>query len=505
MMEFKLQKASCFWALAWLAALGGCTPYDYRAGPIDLPTPALEAAIADAAAEDAIEYTTCPSDEWWTLFDDVQLTSFVEMAFVRNPTLQKAYANILLASANADRVRSVLFPNILWAADVSRQKLSETGLIPFAQTSPPGIAGPAPAQLAAAGGTAGIPVYFTQSETEFNLSYDFDIWGKNRNTWAAALSEVQSNIADEAFARLQLGIAVAQVYYQLQTDYQLQAIADRLVQLHDSYLSLTNDRLENSLDSAQNVQSAKTNLSSARQSLLQIQGDIAVNENKLRTYLAGQFDEPIFRQPIEKKPLPHVPLPCDLPLHLIAHRPDIVAQLWLIESAGKQIEVAKAGFYPDVNINALFGFQTIHLHKWFEWPSVFFNVDPAVSLPFFDGGRLAANLRGSEINYDLAIFEYNEKILNAVHEVLDGLAVLRNTQQQLQEYQNKLDEQEELFKLALLRAEHNLNSDLDTNISEAQLLAVRNDEVVAMGRSIQAILLLIKAMGGGYEACYLEG
>lgn len=501
--DFQLHRALRLYLLTPLYLLTGCGSAELRMSPMTLPSPALTEALSDMKEDDAITFTECLSGAWWEVFNDDQLSSFIASALERNPTLQIARANILLAAASAERVRSVLYPNLLWAADVSRQKLSETGLIPFHQ-QPVGVAGPAPAQLAATGGVAGIPVYFTQFETELNLSYDFDIWGKNRNTWAAALDEVQANVADEAFAHLALSIAVGQVYFQLRVDYKRLEAAKRLVELNDRFVELTQNRVDYDLDTGISLQTTKTNLSAAKQSLLEIEGNIAISENKLRAYLAGDFDEAIVDLSIEDKALPKAPVPRDLPLHLIRYRPDVVAQLWLIESAGKQVDVARAGFYPDVNLNALFGYQTLKLHKLFEWPSVFFNVDPAISLPIFDGGLLEANLSGSRVNYSLAVYEYNQKILDAVREVLDGLALVRNTGQQLEENNRKLKDQEEIFQLTRLRADNNLDSDLDLIISEAQVLRARDQELIVLGKAFQAVLTLIKATGGGYEACYLE-
>lgn len=485
--------------------LEGCCPSDYHQVPMDVPTQALEVAMEEVLSQAIIEPSSvCFSEDWWAIFEDEQLSCFVTTALERNPTLQSAYANILLANASADRLRSTLFPNLLWAADVSRQKLSETALIPFSQSPPPGLSGPSPAQNVATGGAFGIPVYFTQTETEFNLSYDFDIWGKNRNTWAAALSNVQATIADSAFARLQLAIAVAKVYYELQINYKRLANAERLAGLNDRLVVLTRERMDHAINSAIEVQTAKMGLSNSRQYALQIQGAIAVNENKLRAYLAGQFDEVVDQQPILERNLPKVPVPQDLPLRLIAHRPDIVAQLWLIESGGKQIEVARAGFYPDISINALFGFQTLHPRRLFEWPSAFFNVDPAISLPIFDGGLLNANLQGSQINYALAITEYNQMILNAVNEVLDGFAVLQNAKMQLEEYNRKYTDGVHRYRLDVLKAENNLSSDLDVITSEALMLTAYDQELEALGRTYQAILALIKATGGGYDDCERE-
>lgn len=468
-----------------------------RSQPLPLPSEALEETLQEASTSSEFTVVDKLPEDWWTLFDDPQLSKFILTALERNPTVQKAHAKIFSAAYAADLVRSTLYPNITWGADVSRQKLSKTGVIPFktGPDAPPVMAPVTP------GGTGGIPVYFTLYETQFNLKYEFDFWQKNRNTLRAALGEVQANVAEEAFARLQLSVAVAQTYFELQIDYKRQEAAQGLVNSRTAYRNLVNKRIQSNLDNELALQSAEGLLADAKRDLLIIQGDIAVKENQLRAYLADGFEEEIDFADISAKPLPRVPMPNDLPLHLISQRPDITAQLWLIHSAGRQIAVAKAGFYPDFSLNGFYGYQTIHFREWFKWPSSYFNIDPAVTLPIFDGGRLLANLHSSEINYNLAILEYNELILNAVKEVLDGVAVVRNSSQQFQEYQKLLDVQQKLYRLTTLRVQHNLNNSLDQYTSESDLQIARDREYVALGNLLQAILMLIKALGGGYDAC----
>ncbi len=466
----------------------------YRAEPIDPPSAAIEAAVQSTEGDPLFASTDHLPQDWWAIFQDDQLSEFIQTALTNNPTLQAAEARTMAAVFNAQRLRSVLYPSLFLGADISRQKLSETGVVPF-NVKPPVTATPFPSM----GGSKGIPVYFTQYETEFKLNYDFDIWGKNRNTWRAALSEVQSKLADEAFSRLQLSINVAKVYFQLQVDYKRQQIAQENVENMQGILDYYQRRVEANVDNGLSLNAAGLYLASAKQALIKIQGDIAVNEYQLKTYLAGKFDEEVGDINIAEQPLPQVPLPEDIPLHLISRRPDIVAQLWMIESAGKQIEVAQAGFYPDFNLVALFGFQTIHLHELFRWPSAFFNVDPAISLPIFDGGRLLANLRGSEVNYDLAIFKYNELVLNAAREVLDGIAVLRNNAQQRVEFAKAVVYQENLLHLNKLRVSGNLSSSIISLTSLENVYIARDQDVVALGNTVQAMLNLVKALGGGYD------
>lgn len=478
----------------------------YQAEPIDLPEHALENAVSDASADPLLETKKVLPEEWWTLFDDPQLAEFITTTLNRNPNLQSAQASIFLAATNADRIRASLFPTLTWAGDISRQKLSETGLIPFESGVTPGGIGPTgpTGGLPVTAGRNGIPVYFTQYETELILAYDFDVWGKNRNTWRAALSEVQSDIADLSFTQLQLSTAVAQTYYRLQTDYQRLEIAKQLAGNRNDYLERVKSLVTGSLNDISTQHIAELALTNTRQQVLQIEADIAVNEIQLRTYLAGNFLECIDDVSIYSKPLPRIPFPEDLPLHLIARRPDIIAQLWMIESAGLQIEVAKAGFYPDFNINALFGFQTLHLAKLFQWKSAVYNIDPAFSLPIFDGGKLLANLQGSEVNYDLAIYKYNDLILNAVKEVLQALAVLRNQEKQLNETISYLKYQQENLQIAELRIQHNLGSSLEYLDNQQKVLEALDQQTVALGDTLQAMVSLIKSLGGGYENCLEE-
>ena len=486
--------------LSLIVILSGCSS-GTRADAMGIPDVAIEEAMQKVEGDPLIDMDRDIPLDWWTLFNDCQLSEFMAQALAANPTIQNARANILLAAYNADLVRSNLFPHFNWGGDVLIDKLSKTGLIPFnnpLSSAPPAPPVPIPA------GFNGIPVYFTQYETEILLDYDLDVWGKNRRLWEAALGKVYANIAEENFTRLIVTNSVARTYYQLQIDYQREEIAKRLVENQTNYLNLIQDRQRSSLENELAIQSAQANVSSTKDSLIAIQTDIAVQEYQLKAYLAGDFLEQISDINIERQPLPRVPLPGDLPLHLIAHRPDIISQLWLIQSAGQSIEAAKAGFYPDFNLTGLIGFQTIHLPKLFQFRSTYYNLDPAFTLPIFDGGRLKANLRGSEVNYDLAIIQYNDLVLRAVQDVLTSLALLAKSEQQFQEYKNQVGNQEEIYRLTKLRAQHNLNSDLDVLSSEYTMLLIRDREIVARGNTIQAILSLIKALGGGYEACYEE-
>lgn len=491
-----MPKRTPIYALSFIFLLYGCNPV-CKLDPIDPPYEAMDAAIESIECSDPIFQDARIPEAWWLIFNDGQLSEFIETALSQNPTLQISANRINASLAIANRVRASLFPYISLGADVSRQKLSETGVIPFA-SGPAGSGTPIISVPTIPGGL--IPEYFTLYETELNFKYNFDFWNKNRNTYRAALGRMEADIAELAYSELQLAVQIAKVYFQLQVDYERERNLKELVANRKEYLDLVQQRVSANVETELTVQTADFNLIDSSDLLLSVQGEIAVKQYQLMALIAGDFDEDIGDISVDKMPLPKVPMPHNLPLHLISKRADISAQIKLVESAGDLIEVAKAGFYPDFNLNAFFGFQTIDFPKLFNWKSSFFNVDPAVSLPIFDGGRLIADLRKSEIDYNEAILQYNQLVIDAAKEVLESLAVVKNSFQRLGEYKSKVEHQEEYNRLVSLRVAHNIGTALDELTSGGNTLISKDQELLALGRMYNSILDLINAIGGGYDS-----
>lgn len=475
-----------------LLALGSCGTPCHQAVPIEVPFPALDKAVDQAACDPHFVKTEWVPDCWWTLFADRQLDFFVEKALEKNPSLQIAQAKIASAQYAADRARSVFYPSVLINGDVQRVRLSENSpFVPSPAAGALGAVSPLPRVT--------VPLNVTQIETYVDLNYEFDFWGKNKNTVLAILGDRQARVADEAFTRLVLSISVSDVYFQLQTRYERRHIIQALMNNREKYYHLTERRFQNNLDNDINLLAAKNEALDVNLLLLQLEGEIAILEHQLRAFLADTFDEPIFELPISQKALPKVPLPNQLPLYLIAHRPDIISQLWIIESAERLIDVARAGFYPNFNLMDIVGFQAQTLNKLFIPASRFGDLEPSFSLPFFQGGRLIANLRSSEVDYDLAILKYNELVLEAVKQVLDGLSLVQNAHLIQAQYQQETDNQSEITRLTKLRQEYNLSSEFDEVNAEKNFLLLKDKEIIALGQTLHATLGLIKSLGGGFE------
>ena len=111
------------------------------------------------------------------------------------------------------------------------------------------------------------------------------------------------------------------------------------------------------------------------------------------------------------------PLPDHVALNLLSRRPDLMAQIWRVESAAHQIGVAKTYFYPNFNLSSLGGFETLAFGTMFSWNSKMGSLLPAFTLPIFNAGRLRANVNSKEDQYETEVYAYNELLLSAAREV----------------------------------------------------------------------------------------
>lgn len=480
-----------------LLTIGLCIPSCIPRGIC--PPPAYEPACVvtpgDLPQDIIVESPCWIVDNWWELFEDETLNGLIVQTLSNNPQYHSAYERIDAAEANAYVIQSQLFPQINLGGNVQRQKLSKTGIIPAASPVDPVV----PIE-----GAPGIPFYFTQYEVFLNFAYDFDIWGQRRSNLKAALGEVQSRIADEGFVRLELTVAVAQAYLLLQIAYQRQEIYEKLVGLNKSYFEFVKARMYGNIDNATLANNAMNQIAAATQLLDEINLEIDQYRHQLQALVGDDYCLQLPKKTLEK--LPKLPIPCDVPLHLVGHRPDIVSQLWVIQSMGNLVDAAIAGYYPDFNLTALGGFQTIHLRKFFEARSFYGFIGPAFNLPVFDGGNLDGNLMLSTSNERLAILEYNKLLIDAVQEVLDGLSRVKWFHHQHKELEGQHSLLSSNYDLVQQRIANNIGSEMDRIPSEISVLTSRDRSLQAMGNTLKAILYLIKALGGGYESpTYCEG
>jgi len=455
--------------------LAGCASYSGIHGEARALAPQSLAFHADDADG------AWPREDWWSAFRDPKLDALVRQALAGNPSLRAAQARVRTVSALADGARSSLYPTLDLDASATRQRLSANDIYP-----PP------------FGGS-----WVNQGRIALDFNYEFDFWGKHRSELAAALGEVRAVSADAAQARLVLAAAVAQSYFQAQTDLAALALARQTLARRESLSELNRVRASRGLEAAIAVRQSDQQIAASRVELSAAEAAVELDRHQLGALLGAGPDAALGIEPALHPYSEALLLPANLPADLLARRPDLAAQRFRVEAAAAQIGAAKADFFPNVNLAAFAGvgatsLQGLHLGAG----SGVAGVGPALHLPIFDAGRLRAELRGRYGEYDAAVEQYNQTLVEALTQVADQVTSLRAAQRQLADQANALAAAEDAYQLTLDRYRAGLTSYLDVLVNEERLLAERLSLVRLEGRSLALAVGTMRALGGGYR---LEG
>ncbi len=471
----------CALILGGCASFSGINPQSTLSDGHSIDGRTLENSAAMKAAKiDAV----WPTATWWQAYRDPQLDQLITEAIANSPTLKVAQARIRQATAMTDIAKSATLPKVGAEASVTRELFTSDGLYP-----PP------------LGGT-----YNTSNGAYIRASYDLDLWDKDRNTLEAALDTVHVGSAEARAAQLNLEATIVNAYLQLATQYVMRDLATAALEQQQAIASIAHRRLKAGIGTNLEVSQAETNLPSARSTIEKIDESIALLRNQLAT-LTGQgpsAGDAIKRPSLAVKiaatgqntSLP-ISLPSNIPAELIGRRPDVIAQRWRVEALGKQIDVAKAAFYPNINLSAFIGFESIGLSQFINSVSAVRGAGPAISLPIFDGGRLRANLSSQTAQLDAAIEGYNGALLQALQSVADQCVKLKSLQLQREQSEQALGLAQKTFDLAQRGFKAGLTPYLD--VIHAQITLLQEQQHVAQARAayLATWAQLMQALGGG--------
>lgn len=421
-----------------------------------------------------------PAADWWSGFHDPRLTDLVAAALADNPNIKLAEARVRLARQAETAARATGGPDLSLNATVSRERLSEHYIYP-----PP------------FGGET-----VTEGRVALDFSYEFDFWGKQRAALASAVKQSGAEQAEAASARLVLAVAVARTYFQLQARYADLNVAQDTVRQREAVAALTRLRARQGLDSRAEIDLPTAQIDSSRQDVAAIEDNITLLKHQIAALTGrapGSADDLQPAPTGQAKPAT-VPgaLPVDLPIDLLGRRADIVAQRLRLEAAANDITAAKAEFYPNVNLTAFFGVQAIGADRLFNLGSRAASVGPALHLPIFEAGRLRANLGARYAEYDIAVEQYNQTLLDAVREVADQGALLQGIARQRQIAAASRASLQRAYDVAQVRYRGGLANKFAVLNAENALLAQRRVDANLDEREAEASVGLIRALGGGY-------
>jgi NodT family efflux transporter outer membrane factor (OMF) lipoprotein len=460
-------------ALVFALALAGCANFS----GIEPQAKMRDAQSVGLAASNAAD-TAAPAaaPDWWKGFGDAQLDELVAQALQGNPSLKVAQARLARAMAVSEVAQSAKLPHVTGSFDATRQKYSSNGLYP------PPIAGSVS----------------DMGTLQLNASWELDFFGKNQAALDAALGQARAAQADADAARILLASNVARSYFQLAKVNDQLAVAKRTLAQREESLKLVGDRVKAGLDTQLEQKQSEGALPEARQQIEALQEQAELAQHALSA-LTGQGN----RVPVKTQPsmasLKPLAAPAELPANLLAQRADIAAAKYRIEAAGYDVKNAKAQFYPNINLTAFLGFNSIGLGRLIAGGSEQWGVGPAIRLPIFEGGKLRANLRGKTADLDAAIESYNGAILDAIHETADQVSSARSIARQQAEQRDAQTSAESAYQISLQRYRAGLGTYLNVLTAETAVLNQRRLQVDLAARALDTQVNLIRAMGGGWQ------
>jgi NodT family efflux transporter outer membrane factor (OMF) lipoprotein len=336
----------------------------------------------------------------------------------------------------------------------------------------------------------------------FDLSYEIDLWGRVRRTISAAREEAQATAADLQTANLSLHAELAVDYFELRSADNQKQLLDDTVKAYTDAFSLTQSRFDGGAAPKSDVAQAKTQLDAAKV----LDTDITVARAQYEHAIATLIGVPPAQ--LTLLPLPHATLrlpviPVGVPSGLLERRPDIAAGERRMAEANDQIGIARAAFFPTLTISATGGFQGTSAISWFTWPSRFWGVGPQLSQTLFDAGRRRATSEAADANYDGTVATYRQTALTAFQEVEDNLAALRILEKEAQQQQEATASAQESLQLFTSRYEGGVDNYLQVITAQTIALANERNDIDIQRRRMDASVLLVKAVGGGWDTSQL--
>jgi NodT family efflux transporter outer membrane factor (OMF) lipoprotein len=418
-----------------------------------------------------------PRGPWWNVFHDSQLDALEAQVTTSNQNLKAAFARLEQARAQMRYVRASYLPTVTAGAAATRTRTS---------TNAPQYSTVKPA---------------TQNNLllESDLSYEIDVFGRVRNSVAAARATAQASAADLAVVDLSMHSELALDYFTLRSEDTQQSLLDRTVTDYTQALELTQNLYKGGAVPLADVAQAQAQLETARTQA----EDIRLRRAQTEHAIAVLVDQQASSFHLDPQPLSPdmTPPPVDpgLPSQLLERRPDVAGAERRVASANASIGVARAAYFPVFSLAAGVGFESTHGFSLIDAPSALWALGTSALVTVFDGGRRHAQTDQARAAYDEQVANYRTTVSTAYSEVEDWLAALRQLERESTSESAAVAATATELEQANYRYKAGAATYLEVVIAENASLAAQLSASDIQVRRMNSSVLLVKALGGGWE------
>jgi NodT family efflux transporter outer membrane factor (OMF) lipoprotein len=486
------------YAAGAVLALGGCTvgpnfqvpswasPASWFAGPKEAVPP--EPSVPVAAPIDP---------NWWTLFNDGELTALERRVAAENLDVRVATTRLAESRAQLGQARASEFPTFDANGSFTREKASNLGQF-AAAPNPLGADG---RSGNSAGGLRSANLApFSVYQAGFDATWELDLWGGVRRSVESATASVQAAAEARRAALLSSLAEVARDYVALRGIQTQLHIARDNVHTAQQSLQLTQQREAGGVTTDLDVANASAQLRSVMAEIPRLEQQEAADINAV-SLLLGQPPNTLRGELAEARPVPPVPprVPIGVPSELARRRPDVMQAEAQLHAATATIGVAVAAFYPSVTLSGAIGLQALTPGHFFSFNAREYTAGPGITIPIFEGGQLKATLHLREAQQEEAAVNYQKTVLQAWHDVDNALTAYQTEQARRDQLVLAVAQNQRALGLAQSRYQQGVADFLTVLDAERSLLQTQQQLAESTTNVSQNLVALYKALGGGWE------
>lgn len=413
--------------------------------------------------------------DWWRIFQDPQLDALEQQVNVSNQNLKAASAQFQQARAALRYYRADYYPTVTAGPSATRTLVSANS----------------PTSTILRGTT------YNDFVLPFDISYQADVWGRVRKTVESYREQAQASAADLATVNLSMHADLALDYFQARSLDAEEQLLNSTVKEYEQALELNESRFHGGIASEVEVEQAKTQLQTTQAAAI----DVGVARAQYEHAVAILVGKPPAEFSLAPLPLiappPHIPI--GLPSELLERRPDIAASERRVASANAQIGVAKSAYYPTINLGASGGFESSAITTLINGPSGLWSIGLSALGTVFDGGRRRALTDQARAAYDYQVASYRENVLTGFQQVEDNLAAVRILEHEAQVQDEAVRAAQRSLDLSVIRYKGGVTSYLEVITAQSAALSDEVTAVNILGRRMANTVLLIQALGGGWD------
>jgi NodT family efflux transporter outer membrane factor (OMF) lipoprotein len=467
--------------------LSGCMVGPKYVKPTVPLAPAYKETAPNLSAykEDPNWHPAQPADttlrgEWWTIFGDAKLNELEPLIALNNQDLKAAEARFRQARALIQYSRSGLSPTIGVSPSVVGERYSANR--PYVSST-----------------TSGKSVADLQLPLDFN--YEIDLWGRIRHGVNASREQAQASAADVQTAMLSLQAELAIDYFEARSaDADEKLLKDTVREYEEAY-RITTNRFEGGVAPQSDVNQARTQLEAAKVAA----SDVTLRRAQYEHAIAVLLGQPPASFTLGEVPLQARPpaIPVGLPSELLERRPDIAAAERRVAEAHDRVGMARAAFFPTLSLNGAIGYESTALTSLLNHASFLWAVGPTLSQTLFDAGRRRAVSEQALAAYDETVANYRQTSLTAFQQVEDNLAALRVLRQEAEHQRQATLSAQAAQQIFNNRYVGGIDTYLQVVTAQTTALVNERNDIDIMRRQMDASVLLIKALGGGWSTASL--